>query len=130
MKVNFKKIFTNWRVLLLLIFLVLAVISIRPQLFGTEGVTIRSVVQNSSATLAGIENPSAKTSPVSKEKIVSINGQKIIDLADYYTQVNQLPVNQTVRVETNKGIYNIVTVGDESLGLTVYDAPASNLRGD
>jgi len=128
MKLKLKKIFTNWKVILLLVFLVFALISMRPQVFGSEGVAIRSVSQNSSAAIAGIENPSAKVSPVAKEKIISINGEKIIDLEDYYSEINQLSVNRTIRVETNRGIYSIVTNTGAGLGLTVYEAPTSNIR--
>ena len=128
MKLKLKKVFTNWKVILLLVFLVLAIISIRPQLFGNDGVAVRSVIQNSSAAIAGIENPSAKVSPVSKEKIISINGEKIGDVVDYYDGVSQLSANRTVTVETNRGIYNLRTNELVDLGLTVYNAPSSNIR--
>ena len=128
MKLKLKKVFTNWKVILLLIFLVLAIFSMRPQILGNDGVTIRSVAQNSSAANAGIENPSAKVVPVAKEKIISINGKKIIDLVDYYAELNQLAVNRSVRIETNRDIYNIRTTQEANLGLTVYNAPTSNIR--
>lgn len=129
---DFKKIFTNWRVITLLVFLVLAVFSIQPQIFGNDGVTVRSVVPNSSAAIAGIENPSAKLTPLAKEEIISFNGQKISSLEDYYNSIGLLKANQTVRVETEKKIYNLQTkeneLGQIDLGLKVQAAPTSNLR--
>jgi len=132
MKHKLKKIFLNWRVILLLIFLVFALLSIRPQIFDNEGVTIRSVSQNSSAALAGIQNPSAKLTPLAKEKIVSLNGKQVSTIDNYYQLVNELKVNRTVRVETDKEIYTLQTKEDISgnvdLGLKVYPAPTSNIR--
>lgn len=127
-----KNIITNWRVLLLLAFLVCSLIAIRPQVFGNDGVTIRSVVTNSSAANAGIENPSAKLTPLAKERIISIDGTAVINSQDFFTQTNNLQPNQTLRIETNKGIYTLLVTPDLSgnidLGLQVYDAPSSNLR--
>ena len=51
-----KKIFTNVRVIILLIFLVLAIVAINPSP-GATGVVIRNVISNSSAAEAGIPQP-------------------------------------------------------------------------
>ena len=54
---SMKSVFKNWKVIMLLIFLVLSYFSINGGLtpnFWNEGVTIRSVAPNSSAFLAGI----------------------------------------------------------------------------
>ena len=113
---------------MLIVFLVFALVAIRPQIFGNDGVTIKNVLGNSTAANAGIENPSSKITPVAKEKIISINGNKVSDLGDYYVEVNKLLPNSTARIETDKGIYTIQTPSNLDLGLTVYDAPSSNLR--
>ncbi len=128
-----KKIFTNWRVILLLLFLVFAVVAIQPHLRGNEGVTIRSVASNSSAAAAGIHSPPAKLTPLAKEKIVRINSNAITTTDSYYDAISQLRPNQTVKIVTSDSTYNLVTpasVDAESfdLGLKVYDAPTSNLR--
>src|SRR3989338_9677815 len=127
-----KQIFTNWRVILLLIFLLFSVIAIKPQLLGNEGVTIRSVAVNSSAAIAGIENPSSTLTPLAKEKIISINGDKVASLDDYYALTSALEINRTARIETNRNIYSVLTKkgvdGSLDLGLNVYPAPTTNLR--
>ncbi|MEK6968949.1 MAG: hypothetical protein AABW48_00815 [Nanoarchaeota archaeon] len=132
MNETFKKIFTSWRVIVLLLFLLFAVIAIQPQIFGNDGVTIRSVTPNSAASQAGMLNPSAKATPLAKEKIISFNGEKISSAEDYYNLASALNRNGTVTLETNKNVYRLNAVADENsqvdLGLRIYDAPSSNLR--
>ncbi len=127
-----KEIFTNWRVILLIVFLVFALIAIRPQLFGNEGVTIRSVLTNSSAANAGMSNPSAKLTPLAKEKIVALDGKKISSTLDYYNYLETVKPNRTLTIETNKQVYSVFVLpsfsGKADLGLRVSDTPASNLR--
>jgi preprotein translocase subunit SecD len=127
-----KEIFTDWKLIVLVLLLVLAVWSIQPQIFENQGVTIRSVAPNSSAANAGIENPSAKLTPLAKEKIISLNGKKIISQENYFSEISKLKVNTTARIETDKGVYNLLTKEDLSgnidLGMNVYNAPQSNLR--
>ncbi|MBU1644242.1 MAG: hypothetical protein KJ598_03745 [Nanoarchaeota archaeon] len=132
MKADLKKVFTNWRVIFLVLFLIFSVIAIQPQIFGNEGVTIRSVEQNSSAALAGIGNPSPKSTPLGKEMIVSLNGVKISSVEDYFAQTSSLKGNRTFTLETNKGAYKVTTLADDKglvdVGLSVYNSPSSNLR--
>ncbi|HLC52465.1 MAG TPA: hypothetical protein VJI98_04440 [Candidatus Nanoarchaeia archaeon] len=132
MKDKLKGIFVQWRVLLLLTLVVLALISIQPQLFGNEGVVIRNVVVNSSASNGGIENPSARLTPLAKERIISINTEDISSVEDYFLAANDLRENQTIKVETSKRIYTLVAHADEEgmidLGLKIDKAPLSNLR--
>src|SRR3989344_530117 len=127
-----KQIFTNWRVIMLLVFLIFSVVAIKPQLFGNEGVTIRSVAVKSSAAIAGIENPSSTLTPLAKEKIISINGDKVASLDDYYALTSALEINRTARIETDRSIYSVLTKkgvdGSLDLGLNVYPAPTTNLR--
>ena len=53
MSTKIKLIFTNVRVIVFLIFVLLAIVAIHPS-FGVEGVAIRNVLSNSSASDAGI----------------------------------------------------------------------------
>lgn len=132
MKKVIKDIFLNWRVITLIIFLLFALVSIQPQFFGNEGVTIRSVAVNSSAALAGIENPSPTASPLAKEKILSFNGEPVSSTEDFYELSADLKSNRTVAIETNENIYSLYTKkngkGEVDLGLKVYDTPVSNIR--
>ncbi len=132
LKDKLKKIFTNWRVLVLLTLLVFSVIAIQPRIFGSEGVTLRSVAHNSSASLAGIENPSPKLTPLQKERVISINGQEITSTEQFYQIESALKENRTISLETNKKTYQLETKANEEgqvdLGLKVYDTPSTNLR--
>jgi preprotein translocase subunit SecD len=131
MNTRLKELLTNWRVITLVIFLIFALISIQPQIFGNDGVTIRSVEANSSAELAGLQNPSAKLTPLAKEKIISINGETVKTEDDYYRLTDNLKPNRTLRIETDDGFYNLITKetnGIVNVGLKVYPAPTSNMK--
>jgi len=126
-----KKVFTNWRVVILIVFVLFALIAIKPSPW-VEGVSIRSVGENSSALNAGIENPNPKLTPLAKERIIGIDGEEIINVEDYYSILEELEENETVRIETNERMYSLITKEDVTgivdLGLEVYEAPTSNLR--
>ncbi len=138
-----KDILQNWRVILLLVFLVLAVVAIRPQ-FDPAGVAIRSIQVNSSAAHAGMLAPTPSSTPVDRERILSINSKAISSVEEFYQVQETLKPNRTVHIETSKGIYTLTTgeaftAGSDTsaasdapatidLGVRVRDAPASNLR--
>jgi len=130
MKSILKKYF-GWKVIFLLIFLVLAIVAIHPS-WGTEGVSIKAVAINSSAALAGINNPDPKLTPLAKERVLALNGQKVNSIEEYYSLVQELEENRTVQVETNKGRYKLLVkedvFGKADLGLKVGETPNSNLR--
>jgi preprotein translocase subunit SecD len=128
MNTRLKDLLTNWRIITLLVFIVFALISIQPQIFGNDGVMIKSISQNSSAALAGIQNPSAQLTPLSKEKIISINGDEVLTTGDYYSIVSEIGINRTVRIETNKGFYTLQTTNIGELGIKIGEAPTSNLK--
>jgi preprotein translocase subunit SecD len=132
MNQRMKDLLKNWRVITLMLFLVFSLVSIQPHFFGNDGVTIRSVAQNSSAAKAGMVSPSSNLNPLSKEKILSFNGDKVNTVDDYYSHLNNLKPNRTITIETTEEIYSLVTFadkyGDVSVGLNVYNTPSSNLR--
>lgn len=126
-----KNIFKEWKVILLLIVVLLALVSIKPQFFGSEGVSIRSVQLNSSASVAGIANPNPQLPPLAKERILKINSQSISSVEEYQKIIESLITNKTIRVETNKGTYTLLPREEEGqiqLGMMVQEAPSSNLR--
>ncbi|MBW2976623.1 hypothetical protein KY347_04210 [Candidatus Woesearchaeota archaeon] len=108
MKYKIKKIVTNLRVIILLVFLVLAVAAISPRP-GAEGVVIRSLITNSSAAEAGIPQPLPQTRPVSKERILEIDNVPIKNVEEYYNYISKLVPNQSVQIKTNKGLYRLWT---------------------
>ncbi len=107
-----KTLITNPRILLLLIAVILAVVAIRPSP-DVEGVAIRSVTANSSASLAGIENPSPTATPTSREVIVSIDNQPVASVADYNRIVSGIMAMQPpqdVTILTNDDVvYRLAT---------------------
>ncbi len=127
-----KDLVLNWKVMMLLIFLVFSYFSINGGLaphFWNEGVAIRSVAPNSSAANAGIENPSPRSTPLAKERVLSINGDPVNSVGDYVTSLGTLIPNTTARIETNERVYTVVTREDAAdIGLEVFKAPTSNIR--
>jgi len=103
-----KKMIKNWRIILLAIFLIFAIVSIKP-IPWNEGVIIKTVTKNSSASIAGIENPKQGISPLSKEKIISINNKPISTSKEYYDFVETLKPEVTLTMATNKGTYKLKT---------------------
>lgn len=152
-----KQLLTNWKIILLIVLLVISVALISPNPYA-KGVAIRSVAINSSASDAGIPLPKPTTLPMSRERIIAINNKPVDDIGDYYRIASELPSNVTVQIKTNKRMYRLVTrekfitivsneteektieetieinetirqkAGTEDLGLSVFDAPKTNVR--
>ncbi len=101
-----KNIIKNPRVIILIICLLMAVFAIHP-VFENDGVIIKAVQKNSPANLAGIENPKESSTPLSKEKIISINNKPTNNLKDYYAILDTLEANQTISLKTDETIYKI-----------------------
>jgi preprotein translocase subunit SecD len=102
-----KKIFSNFRVILLMVALLLAIVSINPDPWR-EGVTIRSVASNSSANIAGIMNPAASLTPMAKERILEINDKPILDESDYEKITANLIINSTMKIKTDQKTYYMI----------------------
>jgi preprotein translocase subunit SecD len=128
-----KEIFTNWRVLILIFFLLLALSAIRPQFWDTEGISVRSVVPNSSAAIAGMINPKENSAPLDRERIVKIDGVEISSVDDYYDNTNNLKQGSKVILQNDEGKTYVLSAkendqGEVDLGLRVSEAPSTNLR--
>ena len=139
-----KKIFKDTRVIILLVILALSLIAINVQPWKS-GVAIRNVIKNGPADVAGISNPSPNSAPMTREVIHSINNIPIKNIDDYYNILGNIPVNQTVKVTTNKKTYTLksqyktkiietknqtkkITLNETTLGIEVYNAPTSNIK--
>jgi preprotein translocase subunit SecD len=107
-----KKAVKNTRVIILLVSLFIALYLIYPNPFA-DGVSIRSVTTNSSAIIAGIENPQPNAPPMRKERIgaIEINNIKhdISNVIDFHEATSNLVAEQQVRIFTNKNIYLLET---------------------
>ncbi|HIH38979.1 hypothetical protein J4460_05735 [Candidatus Woesearchaeota archaeon] len=101
-----KKILTHPRVILLILFLLMSVVAIAPNPFH-EGVAVRTVEKNSSASLAGMESAKPTERPMSREIITAIDNKKIKSLEEYYAALSDLSVNQTLSIRTNRNTYTL-----------------------
>jgi len=125
-----KKVFTNWRVIICFVVLLFFLFAISPNPFA-DGVAVRSVLTNSSAALAGMESPKATSTLMNLERITAMNNIPIEDMTDYNNFISELKSNRTITVKTTKGLYRVTTQGTNDsvdLGLSVYDAPTTNIR--
>jgi len=153
-----KKILKNFKVIIVLVAVLLAIVAIYPAPTA-KGVAIRSVLTNSSASLAGIQSPKPTASPMRRVRIISMNNVPIDDIEDYYEFIETLQPNRTIQLKTNKKIYKLTTqpelnvtflnelesktvqnktilvnkkienvIGTKDLGLIVYNAPKTNIR--
>src|SRR3989344_430497 len=124
MNYKIKKLITNWRIILLVIFIALSLIAIHPAL--SKGVAIRNVISNSSASIAGIPQPKPNVQPVARERILSVNNKPVNTIEDFYKYTSGIPPNKSLQIKTTKGAYKLTT--SEDLGLRVYEAPTTNIR--
>jgi len=141
-----KKLVRNIRIIIAIIAVLLALVAIHPNPWA-DGVAIRSVTVDSAASQAGIESPLPTSTPMSKERITSMNNIPINDVGDYYEFVDDLKPNRTVHIRTNRGLYKLTTreafeiiglnetnetesisASVEDIGLSVYNAPKTNIR--
>ncbi|MBW2964295.1 hypothetical protein KY363_02445 [Candidatus Woesearchaeota archaeon] len=109
MKATIKQMLKSVRIILLIVFLVLSIIAIHPSP-NADGVAIRSVTRNSSASLAGIESPSPTSTPMAKERVLYVNNEPVHTVKDYHDLVADLKPNRTVQIKTSTGFYQLKTL--------------------
>jgi len=117
----------NWRMIVLILFLIFSYIIINPQ-FDSSGVVIKSIDQNSVASDAGFQNPTLSTPQTQLEKIISINAKKINNLEDYSNEISSITNNQSIRIVTSKNKEYIFQKTSDDLGLNVEKAFSSNIK--
>ncbi len=103
---TFKRFITSPRLIIVIAFLIFALVAINPHPFR-EGVAIRTVLQNSSASLAGMSTPSAKVTPVQREVITLMDNLPIKSVAEYDAFISKLSPGQAFTIETTKGYYRL-----------------------
>ncbi|HLF55184.1 MAG TPA: hypothetical protein VI612_05715 [Candidatus Nanoarchaeia archaeon] len=103
-----KQVLTNFKVIVLIIFLLLGLFAINAKPWN-QGVVIKAVKADSAAALAGMTSPKPNLPPMAKERIISINNEIIKDTNDYYAIIGQLETDQTVVIKTNKATYSLET---------------------
>jgi preprotein translocase subunit SecD len=127
-KDKLRKIFTNTRVIIVLLVVLFGIIAINPQL-NVSGVTIRNVARDSPAYNAGVTSVVPNAAPTSKERILTLNSVKITSVEQYYQLVKDVPENATITLTTSKQkTYSILKGAADDIGISVYPAPTSNVR--
>jgi preprotein translocase subunit SecD len=96
---KFKKIFTNFRMIILMVLLIFMVISIHPDPYN-DGVAIRTVLKNSSAAIAEINSPLATDKPMLREVIFEIDGKSVKSVEDYNQLTENFEVGDVVNIRT------------------------------
>lgn len=98
------------RILILIIALILSLLSIFgfPPKFSDEGIAIEGIHKSSAAEIAGMRGPEPGISPVNKELILSVNGIAVNSLSNYYSITKNFSINESVIIETNKGIFPLI----------------------
>ncbi|MBI2671180.1 preprotein translocase subunit SecD [Candidatus Woesearchaeota archaeon] len=120
------KVLKKWRVIVLTLFLIFSLLAISPR-FDTNGVAIKSIEQNSTASDAGIQNPLPNTPPTKLERILYVNNKPINSIQDYGNIISDFKENDVVRIRTDKREYAIL-LKEQSLGINVDKVASSNVR--
>jgi preprotein translocase subunit SecD len=130
-----RKIFTNTRIWIYIVFFVLTLLAININPWNS-GVTIRTVGQNSSAYGAGMLSPGSGESPMARARIVEVNRILVKNVEEFEKEIDKLPVNSTLVIKTEKSkiglfsekkTYSMNFISKEKLGLKIYEAPKSNI---
>jgi len=135
--IKFKDILKNWKVLILIFFLFISYVAVLGfNSFGEkEGVVINGISINSAAEKAGFSYKST-TNLMNLEKIISVNGEKISTIEDFYSAVENQSFNESFLIITNqnKEGYSVILNNENNetkkqvLGISVRDAPSSNIK--
>ena len=120
-----KNLLKKPRIWILVFFIFVSLLAINPQ-FNRSGVVIKNVELNSTAYLAGIENPPRGSSLTSLEVVKSVDNLEVENLGDYVSILSYIDEGEGFSLETNKGVYYLVK--EEDFGLTVDEVPFSNIR--
>ncbi len=126
---KFKKIILSWQVILLLIILILSFISINYSPLS-KGIIINGVMQNTTASSIGFENPQSNLAPLSKERLLKVNSVSINSVEEYNNFIQSLPEVSTLRIKTTEKDYApfMYNKSTGKLGFRVMETPTSNIR--
>lgn len=120
-----KNLIKRPRILILLFFLLLVLVSINPS-FHKDGVAVKSIEPFSEASLSGM-SVQPNIAPKNREIITAINGVEIKDIVSYLNEIEKARINQSIKITTDKQEYILVKKTD-NLGISVGKIVNSNLR--
>lgn len=123
---KFKELFKEYKIWILIVVLVACFFAINYQ-FGDRGIVVASIDPDSSAALAGIVAPSSDIQPTDKEKILFVNNKPVNNIREFADAVDSVQQGSSLRITTEKQTYIILKNSDD-VGVTVSEAPSSNIR--
>ena len=103
---RFSRLFKKPRIVILILIFIFSLIAVRPNPWN-EGASVRGIVPNSSAHIAGIPLPLPNMHPMAREKIVAVNSQPVVAAADYFAAVKGVKPNELVLIETDSAVYRL-----------------------
>jgi len=109
----------SFRVWILIIVLILALLSISPWKALDQGVVVRSIERNSSEYDSGLRAGMI---------ITEINSQPISTLEDYSKAVSSIIISTDTRISVKTKDQEFILMTREPLSLTVSDLPSSSLK--
>jgi len=116
-----KEIFTSWRVIVLILFILGSYAAINPK-FETQGVIIAGVDTNSSAEINGVR---------AGEVLRAIDSTQINSASDFNNYIKDIEKDKITKVTTDKGAYTFLAGekdGTAAIGFSVDKIPTSNLK--
>lgn len=126
-------IILNFRVWILIIFLILSYFAINPA-SNTDAIVINGIIPGTAAANAGIEFNS-NTNPTNFEEILYFNNQKITSEEEFYAQLTKIKQGDSINLKTNKNKlgYTINLPNEnktikELLGISIKQKDSSNIR--
>ena len=129
------RMLSSFKIWIYIVFFVITIAAISPNLWN-NGVAIRNVDLNSSAELGGVKSANPNEVPMVRERIVSINDQKINSIEDYNNLLSAVQEGDSIKITAEKSQfmrkdvknYFFEAEKEGDLGISVYDAPKSNIR--
>ena len=129
-----KDIFTNFRIILLFVIVILSIFALNYDFFYKKGIVINSVEHNSLAKNNLIE-VNSNTKQRSLEEILLVNDKKINDVEEFYKIINLQKENSTLSIKTNEKDYFLKFPNDfqnetasKVLGIQVIEKFYSNVN--
>ena len=116
MKKDMMKILFSGRVLVLISVLLMSLFAIAPN-FDADGLEVKRVDADSSASINGIEADMV---------LYSLNGVRINDLNDFQNSLSSFKNGEIIEVVTDSGRSSIVY--NNGIGFSIGEIPTSNLK--
>ncbi len=118
---DLKAFFKNPRIIILLVALAIALYAIflapapTQHISWEAGAAIRSVTPGSAAAEAGLKAPSPRDKPLTRERIIMVNGQRVRSADEFSRRIAEIMdegVGTEFTLRTDRGVYFLTVKGD------------------